>query len=129
MQQIVIKSFIEGPFSSERAFSKEFQNKCRLLPDVLYVFSLEDAEMNKGAPDIFTIDQSNRVTFYELKYVGDDGMIRFQREQPLWYKRHPELLVHILIWDSRSDILSWTRPYDVIAEKSLNIPCVREYAS
>jgi hypothetical protein len=70
------------------------------------VFCIETEETTPGFPDVmarFTTSTGTTVwNFVEFKVSDKKGVIRFERSQPLFYKRHQDMRVTVIAFDNRS---------------------------
>ena len=66
------------------------------------VFFIETESTEKGFPDVLCVDAVQTAFLYEFKVTrGEDNVIEFERNQPLWYKLHAKYLnVYIIAYDN-----------------------------
>jgi hypothetical protein len=67
------------------------------------------------------MEQERPAFFTETKYADKNGVITFQKTQPLFYKKNPKLLTQILVWDTPRNRCVCISPEEVVAAKSLKI--------
>jgi hypothetical protein len=85
-------------------------------------FRLETGAVEPGLPDVLSVNKTGYVLI-EFKVSDARGVLHFQRSQPLFYRKFPELNICILAWDAPGDRLLVIDPKDVVAAKTLWFPC------
>jgi len=79
---------------SEAEFKKQQIEKWLLLGIYDECFCIESEETEPGFPDVIA-RKDMKFDFIEFKVSDQKGMIKFQRTQPLFYKKHPRLNITI----------------------------------
>lgn len=66
------------------------------------VFFIETESTEKGFPDSICVDDYKKIALYEFKVShGAHNEIEFERNQPLWYKKHAKALdVYVIAYDN-----------------------------
>jgi hypothetical protein len=118
---MIIMNFVSGPFKDEQEFKQAVLKKWRTGVLGYTYFELENEEKEPGMPDVLAIS-SFQAGFFEFKYADQDGVITFQKSQPLFYKQHEDIPIDIIAWDSRfGGRIVKLHPSEVINAKSLRI--------
>jgi len=105
-------------FKSEADFKNFIMGCARLLGGI--PFPIETEETVSGFPDV-VVFFNRHYHLVELKYADEKGVVTFEKAQPLFYKRYPELHVKILVWDTpRKRIVKIAAP-EVVMAKSLRL--------
>lgn len=68
------------------------------------VFEIENEEKEPGFPDFMKVDFMGRAFFYETKFARKGGRFKFESTQPRFYKAHPTLDIHVVVWDAEAHI-------------------------
>lgn len=85
---------------NEQAFKKSFINRC-MNTKKLYAFCIETSETEAGFPDVMYLNKEDKTAnFHEFKYTHADGKIKFEPTQPSFYRRHPDMPIDIIAYDS-----------------------------
>lgn len=65
---------------------------------------IETEETCAGFPDVIVTDRSlfDPTTYMEYKVSDSDGVIKFQRSQPIFYKKHSHLDVLIVAYNNKT---------------------------
>ena len=119
----IITELVTGPFKNEQEFKHavlkvwEQENKTSLLSYTN--FEIENEEKEPGMPDVLAICAVRPAYFIEFKFVGSNGVIEFQKSQPLFYKKHSNLFIQILVWDVRYSCVVCLESTEVVARKAL----------
>lgn len=90
---------------SESAF-KSRKKLFWLRSDIFYrVFFIETEATEKGFPDALCFTKSGEACLYEFKVTRlDDGVIEFERNQPLWYRMNKGLPINIIAYDTSTGL-------------------------
>jgi hypothetical protein len=119
----IINGLVRGPFKNEQEFKQAVMKAWRKNYLEHTSFDIETEETEPGMPDVLTIIPDSPSYFTEFKDAGKNGVIEFQKSQPLFYRQHRDLLIQILAWDSRADgRVVHLDPAEVVKAKSLRIP-------
>jgi hypothetical protein len=118
----IIDGLVQGPFRNEQEFKQAvlrvWKKDCPESTD----FEIENEEKEPGMPDVLTMSPSLPAFFTEFKYAGKDGVVGFQKSQPLFYRQHRSLLIQVLVWDCRmGGRVVHLAPAEVIAAKARRI--------
>jgi hypothetical protein len=62
-------------------------------------FCIESPGTASGFPDVLQLTDYGAYRLYEFKVSNAKGAIKFERTQPLFYRKHQGLQVTILAWD------------------------------
>jgi len=73
----------------------------RVFPEV---FPIESEETVRGFPDILAESTENTAYHFELKVVHPDGTVRFERSQPVFYRRNWRLNILCLLYQDKDHI-------------------------
>ena len=101
---VITNSLVTGPFKDEEAFKAALLAKWRKNNNSIYYFEIENEEKEPGMPDVLAMPFTPLKTpawFYEFKISDDNGFIKFEKSQPLFYKRYKNLVIRIIAWDKR----------------------------
>jgi hypothetical protein len=109
---------LKGPFASEKQFKAAFIEWQKQDNPRCYVFEIENEEKEPGMPDIL-VTQDSEYTMAEIKLSDKNGVITFQKTQPLFYKQHPRLEAIIIAWDALRNRVAMIAPDVVVAAKTL----------
>jgi len=86
-------------------------------------YAVENEEKEPGWPDVLvaqvTFGEGTLCTFIETKVCDASGHIKFEKTQPVFYKRNPILDVQIYAFDSRYDRILVASAEDIVKEKKL----------
>jgi hypothetical protein len=118
----VVLGLVYGPFKNEQEFKQAVLKawRKRKLGDTF--FEIENEEKEPGMPDVLAILPSSLPFFAEFKYADKNGVIEFQKSQPLFYRKHRTLRILIFAWDCRGEgRVVRLEPSEVIEAKSLRI--------
>ena len=122
----IVSGLVNGPFKDEAAFKAAVLKQWRKDAPWFTRFEIEDEEKEPGMPDVLSISNKLPAFFTEFKISDNDGTVVFQKTQPLFYRRHEDLLIDILVWDApRKRVVSIT-PGEVVRAKSLKIKIPEE---
>jgi hypothetical protein len=83
----------------EAEFKKRHIEKWKKLGIYARVYCIESEETEPGFPDV--IAQNGAFDFFEFKVSDARGVIKFQKTQPSFYKRNPNLRVTVVALDNR----------------------------
>jgi len=61
-------------------------------------FQIENEEKEPGFPDVLIDIQERAPLYIEYKVSDKKGMIEFQKTQPLFYKRHPQMPIYVVAY-------------------------------
>jgi hypothetical protein len=86
----------------EATFKKQKVEKWKTSGTFESVFCIETEETETGFPDVLAIDKVHVSQLYEFKVSDARGIIKFERGQPLFYKKYPHLNVEIVALDNRT---------------------------
>lgn len=114
--------YIGGPFNDEAAFKAAVLKRWRGRDSTITRFEVENEEKAPGMPDCLSIMPDGKAFFTELKVSDKNGVITFERTQPLFYKQYGEKVgISILAWDKRFNRVVQIEADEVTAAKSLRI--------
>lgn len=119
---LVIKDLVEGPYlpGQEARFKADVIKVYESRRDGWTYLQVENEEKEPGFPDLLAVN-ANCYLMIEFKVSDMKGVVAFERSQPLFYKRHPDLRITILAWDvPRNRTVNITRQ-EAAAAKSLKI--------
>jgi hypothetical protein len=118
----IIKGLVHGPFKNEQEFKLAVMRVWRRNNLRQTSFEIENEEKEPGMPDVLTLIPDSSAFFTEFKYASRNGVIAFQKSQPLFYRQHRDLLIQILAWDGRAGgRVVHLEPSEVVDTKSLRI--------
>lgn len=118
----IITGLVSGTFKSERDFKRAVLSVWKDCRTRQTVFEIENEEKEPGMPDVLTMPHTDAAFFTEFKYADENGVVEFQKSQPLFYRRHPEVRIQILVWDSRmGGRVVCLDPSEVVKTKSLRM--------
>jgi hypothetical protein len=109
---------LTGPFASEQQFKQAIIRLWKSEDWMNDVLEVENEEKAPGMPDVLAFN-NGRCTLYEFKLSDGNGVITFQKTQPLFYKQHPKLNTIILVWDAPRGRVAVLQPETILAAKSL----------
>jgi hypothetical protein len=70
------------------------------------IFCIETEETLPGFPDTMARVEAKVLPdiwhFYEFKVSDKKGVIKFERSQPMFYRKHPDLGVRVIALDNRT---------------------------
>jgi len=112
---------VKGPFIDEAQFKAAVLKYWRNEALGATFFELEEAEKNPGLPDCLEMNPCLPAVFHEFKISDANGIIVFQKSQPLFYKTYHNLNIQILAWDSRHNYVVRISKEEVIRAKSLRM--------
>ena len=84
-------------FKTEAAFKSWFVDVLR--GDGGTPFCIETEETEPGFPDVLEI-KGGKAVLYEMKLANKKGIFKMQKTQPLFYKKHQNLQIYVVIWDN-----------------------------
>jgi hypothetical protein len=123
----VITGLVDGPFKNEQEFKRAVLEIWNRDGSGCTCFEIENGEKEPGMPDVLAVSPFLPAFFTEFKYSGKDGVIEFRKSQPLFYKRHRDLLIHVLAWDCRGEgRVVYLEPSEVYGAKTLRVPLPRD---
>jgi hypothetical protein len=101
----IITGLVCGPFKSEQEFKLAVLNAWRRRREnaAFTYFEIENEEKEPGMPDVIAVSPVLPACFTEFKYADKNGVIHFQKSQPLFYRCHRSLYIQVLAWDPRMD--------------------------
>jgi hypothetical protein len=118
----IINDMVHGPFKNEQEFKQAVLKVWRRDHSKQTFFEIENEEKEPGMPDVLTLIPDSPAFFTEFKYAGKNGVIEFQKSQPLFYRQHRDLRIQILAWDYRmGGRVVYLDPSEVIGAKFLRI--------
>ncbi|GHT59524.1 hypothetical protein FACS1894109_15610 [Spirochaetia bacterium] len=88
-------------------------------------FKIETEETEPGFPDVLML-ANKTYDMYEFKVSDSKGIIKFQKTQPLFYKRHSDLNIEILAWDVPNNRAVNISPDEIVAAKALKFQIPKE---
>lgn len=97
----IIKGLVDGAFKNEREFKQAVLKVLRETQSFWTCFEIENEEKAPGMPDALIVDTVFPAVLVEFKYADINGVIQFERTQPLFYKRYKHVIIYILAWDRR----------------------------
>ena len=84
-------------FKTEAEFKRDFVEVLRKAGGTL--FCIETEETEPGFPDVLDI-KGGKAVLYEMKLANKKGIFKMQKTQPLFYKKHQNLQIYVVIWDN-----------------------------
>jgi hypothetical protein len=118
----VITNLVSGPFKSEQDFKQAVLKAWKDGSVTQTFFEIENEEKEPGMPDVLAVSKDYPAHFTEFKYADKNGVIEFQKKQPLFYKQNAELRIDILAWDGRGKgRVIYIHPEEVLEAKSLRL--------
>lgn len=81
-------------------------------------FKIETEETEPGFPDVAGFS-ANCYALTEFKVSDANGVITFEKSQPLFYKKHSRLRINILAWDVPGNRVVSISPQEITASKTL----------
>ncbi len=118
----ILGGLIQGPFVNEREVKQALLQVLRAKYIEYTFFEIENTEKAPGMPDVLCVHSVKPAVFIEIKYIREDGRVKFQYNQPLWYKQNAGLNIYVLAWDSRHEYLVNFSIKDILAAKKLVVP-------
>jgi len=113
--------YVGGPFKDEAEFKRAYLRFCQEETPKTVRFEIENEEKTPGMPDILSISDK-RAFFTELKVSDKKGVIKFEKSQPLFYKRYGGVIdIIILAWDKRFNRIIRIEPEEIVSAKSLRL--------
>jgi hypothetical protein len=90
-----------GPYApgEESRFKKDLIKYWESINDGWHYFCVESPDTMRGFPDVLAISDRGRYQLYELKVSDNKGFIKFERTQPLFYKKHGGLHALVVAWN------------------------------
>jgi hypothetical protein len=90
-----------GPYApgEEARFKKDLIKRWEARNDGWHYFCVESPDTMRGFPDVLAISDRGRYQLYELKVSDNKGFIKFERTQPLFYKKHDGVHALVVAWD------------------------------
>lgn len=70
------------------------------LPTVDKVYCIETEETEPGFPDVMLRNSAGGYEFYEFKVSDANGVIKFKRSQPAFYRRNKGMNVTIIAYSN-----------------------------
>lgn len=115
------KTMLRGPYypGEEERFKQDALRAWRNLRDGWSYFCIESPGTADGFPDVLAVSDRGRYQLFEFKVSDSEGCVRFQKTQPLFYKKNAGLTMFILAWDVTRQRAVYVTPDAVVAEKSL----------
>jgi hypothetical protein len=110
-----VHGLVDGPYApGQEAQLKAdviFQwNKC--LNGITHL-QIETEETEPGFPDVLSLQPSGyRLT--EFKVSDRNGVVKFQKSQPRFYRWHPDLVIDIMAWDVPGNRLVRITPDEIV---------------
>jgi hypothetical protein len=114
-------TFVRGPYKDEQGFKQDVIKSFKHNVPFAAVFEIENEEKEPGMPDLLSMERERPAFFTETKYADKNGVIEFQKTQPLFYRKHSKMRIQILAWDTPRNRCVHIHPEEVIAAKSLKI--------
>jgi hypothetical protein len=120
----VVKHLVWGPYcpGQEKRLKKDVIAERERRDPALRHFMIESEDTVPGFPDVLCVKKDSCLLI-EFKVSDDQGVLHFERTQPLFYKKHPDLYMLILAWDVPKQRLICIDPADVVAAKALRFGC------
>jgi len=119
-------NFVKGPFKDESAFKSAVLKVWREKYPNFTRFEIENEEKEPGMPDCLSMSEHYPAFFTEFKVSNSKGVIEFEKTQPLFYKRHPKLIINILAWDRKRGRVVSIEPKEVIKTGALKMQISEE---
>jgi hypothetical protein len=117
----VIEGLGNGPFKNEAAFKAAALKALSTFESRYTRFEIENEEKEPGMPDMLSVSRTRPAIFTEFKCSDKNGVITFQKTQPLFYRKHTDLYITILAWDVPRGRVVSIKPQEVIEARSLKI--------
>lgn len=81
---------------------QEFKMSCIYARKAKYnnlkIFEIENEEKEPGFPDTLEISANDPAALIEYKVTDESNNIKFQKAQPLFYRRNMDLCIKIFVW-------------------------------
>ena len=84
-------------FKTEAEFKRDFVEILRKAGGT--PFCIETEETEPGFPDVLEI-KGGKAVLYEMKLANKKGIFKMQKTQPLFYKKHQNLQIYVVVWDN-----------------------------
>jgi hypothetical protein len=90
-----------GPYASgeEERFKQDVIKLWGITEPHTSSFCIESPGTAPGFPDVIHLTNYGAYRLYEFKVSNARSVIKFEKTQPLFYRKHPYLNVTILAWD------------------------------
>jgi hypothetical protein len=111
----------KGPFKNEAEFKSAVLKYWREKLALLTFFEIENEEKEPGMPDVLVMSKTVPAEFIEFKISDGNGVVEFQRTQPLFYRQNRRVDIYILAWDAKRDRVVDITTEEVLAAKSLRM--------
>jgi hypothetical protein len=119
-------AFVRGPYKDEQGFKQDVIKSFRHNAPFSTVFEIENEEKEPGMPDLLSMERERPAFFTETKCADKNGVITFQKTQPLFYRKHRKMRIQILAWDTPRNRCVFISTEEVIAAKSLKLTIPNE---
>jgi hypothetical protein len=115
-----INGLVSGPYrpGQEDAFKADVLKVLENRRDGWEYMRIETEETEPGFPDVAAFSV-NCYALTEFKVSDAKGVIEFQKSQPLFYKKHPNLRMGVLAWDVPGNRVVAITPNEILAAKTL----------
>jgi hypothetical protein len=118
----IMDDYVQGPFKNEQEFKQAVLKKWKGSGVCHSSFEIENEEKELGMPDVITVFSYTPAFFTEFKYADKNGVIKFRKSQPLFYRQHRDIDIRIFAWDGRMGGRTiYLDAWEVLAAKSLRI--------
>jgi hypothetical protein len=114
---------VEHPFfpGQEQEFKTEMLRVKRIVhPDSTF-FEIENEEKEPGFPDTLEIGEGHQAKLVEYKVSDEHGNIKFERDQPLFYKRHRFLDIEIIAYCVPDNKLRTLLPWQILDALTIRV--------
>ena len=88
---------MKSQYKNEAEFKRDFVELLRESGGT--PFCIESEETEPGFPDVLEI-KGGKAVLYEMKLANKKGIFKMQKTQPLFYKKHQNLQIYVVIWDN-----------------------------
>ena len=88
---------MKSQYKNEAEFKRDFVEILRKAGGT--PFCIETEETEPGFPDVLEI-KGGKAVLYEMKLANKKGIFKMQKTQPLFYKKHQNLQIYVVVWDN-----------------------------
>jgi hypothetical protein len=110
-----------GPYQSgeEERFKQDSIRAWESRRNGWSYFCIESPGTADGFPDVLALSNSGAHMLWEFKVSDARGVVRFERTQPSFYRKHQDLNIWALAWSVPSQRAIFIPARDIVAAKSL----------
>jgi hypothetical protein len=85
-------------------------------------FHVETESTVPGFPDVLILaPYGGAYDLYEFKVSDARGVVTFKKSQPLFYRKHANLRISIMVWSVPGNCAVLVKPGDVVRSKALRV--------